>query len=740
MGVLARCWGQPGQRAVTVVVTAAGFSQIVALTVSPLRLPIIYAALLVLDSLGAYYSVRVAAVSAYRWPWRLLALARASAVAAFLSLALYLLTGSSPAYYTGVGLRMAMFVLLAAASIVSRLLVIEGQARWAFLTEVVMVVSAGAMLAWYVVLNPLLEGNPGIGELLRILGYTAGDLLVLAAVAALLLGGGVPRLRHPTAPMAAGLLLLLCCDIALNAVNLRGDQAAVPYLTQGMVGASLLMTLSPMLILRRRPVLTRVTDRPAWTDRLVLLSLLAGAAFLIFVAIRQHDLFPWGGLVVCLMLMVGAVMARLQLALRSTRELVVADALTGLANRTGLENAIATGLRRGERMSLLLIDLDDFKLINDAYGHAAGDAVLTEFGRHLRASVRSGDTCARFGGDEFAVLLIDSERADLVAQRILDAIEAAPLPLGEDLVTMHASIGLAEHRPGGTAGDLLRRADLAMYVAKGAGTHSWRRHDDSMIDRRAQDAALAKELAGAAGRGELLLYLQPIVNLDTAQPLGYEALLRWQHPTRGLVPPLEFIPAAERTGLITDIGLFVLEQACRQATALPGQAYVSVNVSPQQLRNPALAHDVLGVVQRSGIAPRRLLLEITESAIVNDQASIAVLHDLRSHGIQVAIDDFGTGYSALHYLTRLPVDILKIDRSFVAQLDGTPSGAAIAEAVIRLAQVLRLSTIAEGVETAAQADELRLLGCHAGQGFRYAAPRPAPEVLAAATGAGLPYR
>jgi EAL domain-containing protein (putative c-di-GMP-specific phosphodiesterase class I) len=247
-----------------------------------------------------------------------------------------------------------------------------------------------------------------------------------------------------------------------------------------------------------------------------------------------------------------------------------------------------------------------------------------------------------------------------------------------------------------------------------------------MVDRRALDAALAEELAGAAGRGELRVHYQPIVDIGTGTPSGFEALVRWQHPTRGLVPPLDFIPVAERTGLIYDIGLHVLDQACRDMVDV--RQYISVNLSPRQLQRDTLIHDVLAVVRRTGIAPDRLVLEVTESAIVDDSA-IGVLTTLRGHGIRIAVDDFGTGYSSLHYLTRLPVDVLKIDRSFVAELDGTPTGAAIAEAVIRLAQVLRLRTIAEGIETPEQAAELVALGCHTGQGYLYAPPRPADEAL-----------
>jgi diguanylate cyclase (GGDEF)-like protein len=497
-----------------------------------------------------------------------------------------------------------------------------------------------------------------------------------------------------------------------------------------MVGAGLLLTLSPIAAVALRTRRSRMIERPAWSQRLVLMSLLTAAGIMIGVTVRERDVFPWGGLVICLLVMVAAVMVHMSVSLRAARDLIVTDPLTGLANRTGLDEAIAAAARRGEQATLLLIDLDDFKLINDAYGHPAGDAVLTEFGHHLRSAVRVRDTCARIGGDEFAVLLLGTDTPEMVAQRILTAAAANPVKLGDDTVVVHASVGLADSRPGDVLKDLMRRADLAMYAAKRTGAHTWMRHDPSMVDRRALDAALADELAGAHRRGELVVWYQPIVDIPSGATAGFEALVRWRHPTRGLVPPLDFIPVAERTGVIYEIGLHVLEQACADLAGAPREPYVSVNLSPRQLQSPTLVHDILAVIRRTGIAPQRLVLEVTESAIVDEQHGIPTLHELRAHGIRIAIDDFGTGYSSMHYLTRLPVDILKIDRSFVGELNGTPTGSAIAEAVIRLAQALRLRTIAEGIETAEQAAELLTLGCATGQGYLYAKPRPAPEVLA----------
>ncbi|WP_412736589.1 putative bifunctional diguanylate cyclase/phosphodiesterase [Krasilnikovia sp. MM14-A1259] len=412
------------------------------------------------------------------------------------------------------------------------------------------------------------------------------------------------------------------------------------------------------------------------------------------------------------------------------QRMVLRDPLTGLANRAGLDAGLAELVGRDTQIALLLIDLDGFKLVNDVHGHAAGDLMLTEFARILHCCVRTGDVVARFGGDEFVVLLTDvpdEAGAVAIAERILACAAATPVRMGENTLAIRASIGVATGRVGDTPQELLRRADTAMYQAKHLGKHGIQVHHASLTNRHAAQSPLTDDLTGALERGELHVLYQPLVNLADRRPIGVEALVRWQHPRLGIISPAEFIPIAERTGSIAEIGLFVLETACRQIVSWDGR-YVSVNLSPRQLQEPTLVHDVLDVLARTGLEPHRLVLEITESALVDDSTGIAMLREFREHGIRVAIDDFGTGYSSLHYLTRLPVDILKIDRSFVAELNGTPEGSGIAEAILRLSQVLHLTTIAEGVETASQAAELQLMGCGIGQGYLFAKPMPAAEL------------
>ena len=717
--------------AVAAVVTLTIAGQVVAAVDGPLRLPLVGASLVLLDVAGVVLSLR-AARRGDRTVWRLVALGRLlSVIGGTILLAGYDSPTGLPGW-VGTVARLGMYVALAAGVMTGPAKALTGRRRWAYLAEAVTVLGSGFMVVWYFVINPALDGGQWEVKWLVAIGAPVGDLLLLMAVAGVVLAGRLNRITSPLSVFIGGLTCYLVGDLLFSA---NGIQAAGAVLVIG----SLLLTVSPMLYHPETPGSRKSWSsrtQSAWSSQLPLIALGIGCTLLIVVTVREHELL-WGGLVFGLILMTGAVAARQLIAQRDSRDLIVTDALTGLANRTGLDNAVTRAIKRQERVALLLIDLDGFKLINDAYGHATGDTVLAEFAHLLRSTVRTGDLAARIGGDEFAVLLLDPgapEHAAGAAQRILAAAAANPVRLGDDSLPVRASIGITAGRPADTTKELIRRADVAMYQAKRAGTHTWVLHDESMTDRRAEDAALADDLEGAVGRGELYVLYQPMVDLTDGSPVAVEALVRWEHPTRGLVPPVRFIPIAERSGAITALGLFVLERACTQMTAWRARVpagrrlHVSVNLSPRQLQEPTLVHDVLSVLERTGLAPEHLVLEVTESAIVDEKTSLAALRALRSHGIRIAIDDFGTGYSSLHYLTRLPVDILKIDRSFVAELNGTPEGSAITEAVIRLSQVLHLTTVAEGIETPDQAAELLALGCDTGQGYLYAKPLPAAEL------------
>jgi diguanylate cyclase (GGDEF)-like protein len=412
------------------------------------------------------------------------------------------------------------------------------------------------------------------------------------------------------------------------------------------------------------------------------------------------------------------------------------DHLTGLANRSLLRDRLTVAEEQsgaGVVSALVLLDLDGFKQINDSCGHATGDQVLIAVAERLKRTVRDTDTVARLGGDEFAILLYDI-KSEANVRRVVDAVRRAvqrPTECHGRVLTPRFSVGVSLLRTDQSVEASMREADEEMYAAKAEakGIPVERRHG--------RQAQIAAELPAALAEGQLEVVYQPLVGLRDRRPVAVEALLRWHHPQFGAVSPAEFIPIAERTGSIGAVGLWVLEQACRQVHRwqldLPASAdlYASVNLSPRQLLEPTLVDDVLEVLRRTGLSPRDLVLEVTESAILDEAVAVPSLAALRKHGIRIAIDDFGTGYSSLHYLARLPVDILKIDRSLVSDLDGTPERSVIIAAVVHLSQVLKLTTVVEGVETPAQADELEMLGCRMGQGYLWAEPLPAAAAHAA---------
>ncbi|WP_433604746.1 putative bifunctional diguanylate cyclase/phosphodiesterase [Dactylosporangium sp. CA-139114] len=407
------------------------------------------------------------------------------------------------------------------------------------------------------------------------------------------------------------------------------------------------------------------------------------------------------------------------------------DALTQLPNRALFNQRLAAVLGRGgapRPVSVALVDLDDFKLVNDTLGHRAGDALLVAVSARLAAGVRPGDLVARLGGDEFVVLLdaIDPAEAELVAQRMVAALAEPVLADGHELL-VRASIGIADGRTGDDAGELLRLADIAMYAAKHDGGSGYRRYEPGMAGAVAGSAALGAQLRQAIFGGELFLEYQPIVTLDDGRLRGVEALVRWNHPARGPVPPGEFIPVAERTGLIVPLGEWVLREACRQLAAwiaefgprAPG--VVHVNVSARQLAVAAFTDTVAAALSDFGVPPHRLTVEITESAAVSLGPAVARLEELRRLGVRVSLDDFGTDQSSLTLLRDLPVDELKLDRSFV-QRDESGRRGIMPAAVLALARAVGLDIVAEGVELQSQADRLAAMGYRTAQGYHFARP------------------
>ncbi|MBP1063890.1 diguanylate cyclase (GGDEF)-like protein [Bradyrhizobium japonicum] len=411
------------------------------------------------------------------------------------------------------------------------------------------------------------------------------------------------------------------------------------------------------------------------------------------------------------------------------------DALTGLPNRVLFHEQLEQGLRRtgsGDQLAVLCLDLDHFKDINDSLGHPIGDALLKEVGRRLKATVGESDTVARLGGDEFAVVQIgrsEEAAARCLAGRLVEVI-SAPYEIDDHQIVIGVSIGISlSPQDGSNADELLKNADLALYRAKADGRGTYRFFETGMDARAQARRLLEMDLRAALQRDEFQPYYQPIRDVASGRVVVFEALLRWNYPQRGLIAPINFIPLAEETGLIVQLGEFVLRSACTDAATWPDDVDVAVNLSPVQFRNPNLIASVTAALTVSGLPARRLELEITESVLLqNSEATLTTLHELRAMGVRISLDDFGTGYSSLSYLRSFPFDKIKIDRSFVSELATREDSMAIIRAVTGLGRSLGIVTTAEGVENDAQLELLRREGCTQAQGYLFSKPRPASDV------------
>jgi diguanylate cyclase (GGDEF)-like protein len=419
------------------------------------------------------------------------------------------------------------------------------------------------------------------------------------------------------------------------------------------------------------------------------------------------------------------------------------DQLTSLPNRNllleHLNMAVAQASRNEERVAALFIDLDRFKNVNDTLGHHFGDALLQQAALRLRSCLRESDLVARLGGDEYIVMVRpvhDLQEVAACAQKLLATL-GAPFSVDGHELFVTGSVGISifpdDARDPGT---LLKNADIAMYRAKEQGKNTFQFFSSEATATTFEHLMLETSLRRALERSEFVLHFQPVVDLRSGRRTGMEALIRWQHPDLGMVAPGKFIPLAEDTGLIVPIGLWVLEEASRQARALQMQGFadlhVAVNLSPRQFRQRDLASSVARILQRVGLSPEYLELEVTESSVMdNADSSIRTLHELKSMGVRLSIDDFGTGYSSLSYLKRFPIDALKVDQSFVRDISSDPDDAAIASAVIALGHSLRLTIVAEGVETHEQLAFLRERHCHKVQGYLFGRPMPGAQLPAA---------
>jgi diguanylate cyclase (GGDEF)-like protein len=589
------------------------------------------------------------------------------------------------------------------------------------------------------------------GELLeRVLAitYPAADVVTVAVVLAVL-SRRSDRAAGPLPVVAAGAVSLAVADSVFAYLTAKGTYGDDPITDVFWpLGFALFALAATMPVERDAGAASRRRSAGFVSAALPYLPLIPGVAVFISFSFTGTVMGPFLSLTssaAALLLVLRQVLAIMEnRELTSHLEETVADLqererqlqfqafhdpLTQLANRALFRDRLDHALeqRREDPVSVLFVDLDDFKTVNDSLGHDVGDRLLVSVSERLRACVRVGDTVARIGGDEFAIL-IEGDRATtegpVIAQRVLSALAVPFSVAGRDL-RVTASLGLASGAY--TSGEgVLQDADLAMYAAKANGKARVELFEHAMRTTAVDRLELVADIQAAVDAGEMRVHLQPIVDLTTLEVEGHEALVRWQHPQRGMLGPDAFLALAEETGSIVPMGWWVLEEACKEAQTWPG-GEVGVNLSARQLLDPAAVTIVAGILSRTGIDPRRVVLEITEGVLLDAEAIGHRLHQLRALGVLLAIDDFGTGYSSLSYLTRLPVDIVKIDRSFVERLGGPPGDEVLVKAVIQLARSLGLRSVGEGVETPAQLERLQSFGCDAAQGFLFGRPQATPR-------------
>ncbi|GAA3285265.1 bifunctional diguanylate cyclase/phosphodiesterase [Dactylosporangium vinaceum] len=622
-----------------------------------------------------------------------------------------------------------------------------GTERWRIMLDRAIAFSGCTAVLWFAGLAPMLSArDPWSPQAMVLVGLAFIVAVGAATKVSYIAGGPVDRAALRFLAASGGVTAGLTAVVAVH----FGTPGAIP-------AQAFIMPLCPMLGAYAAAAQWRANTRrtPARAGGGLLPYLAVAAADVPLVALALGAPLSWPNRIVLVaaVLVTGLVTLRQYFASRENLRLlrnsrfqeerlqheVSHDGLTGLANRARFRERLSHALATTGRATVLLVDLDDFKAVNDLLGHGVGDRLLVSVAELLRAEAGPGGLPVRVGGDEFAVLLTGSaDDAEAMAARLLAALDG---PISEHRLLVQASIGIATAGPGATVDTVLRDADVAMYAAKQRGKAGWVRYVDGMGEPVLAHMQLGGELRRALDHGEFRVVYQPIVRLADRRVVGVEALVRWHHPVRGIVGPAEFIPAAERTGLIVPLGRFVLRETCRQAARWLAEfgpdalAEVGPNVSARQLHDPDFVADVAAALADSGLPCERLVLEVTESAVLRGQQVSRTLHELDRMGIRLALDDFGTGESSLSLLRAFPAAIVKLDKSFVDGIeidDGRPAAAdarqAVARAVIQLAHALGLDTVAEGVESAEQAAVLRDLGYTLGQGYHLAEPMPAEGV------------
>ncbi|GIF39646.1 putative bifunctional diguanylate cyclase/phosphodiesterase [Actinoplanes xinjiangensis] len=606
------------------------------------------------------------------------------------------------------------------------------------------VIVAGSVFFGYVVLRTVPDGTPlatraaaGVVGICCLLG------LVIFSRAAIIPAGRVDPLAlgilafAPVVGLATVLAFLIGNDLSVTLVSYLGYPLVGLGMSLGAYRQGRVVNLPPRHL------------RWSFADPLQFLSVAVTAVLVIMVSARDLDL-RGRAVIVGAVLIAAIIVARQLLSLRENNRalrgirrqqaelerLALTDNLTGLANRTGFLVELTERLDAGRPATAMFLDIDDFKMVNDTLGPAAADQLLRQIAQRLQDSVGGDECVARLGGDEFAVLLPTDRPtvAEAAATRFQTTV-GRPVHTAEQQFLLHASVGIAVAETGETADEVLRNADIALYAAKESGKASWVRFEPRMRQDMTAHARLAGELHDAILGGQLRLLYQPVYDLVTGRMHGCEALVRWQHPERGFISPADFIPVAERSGLIVPLGAWVLREACAQLAewraTLGADAVeaVNVNVAVRQLRESGFVDEVAAVLSDTGLRPRHLIIEVTESSVADGPQVTEALEALHEMGVRLALDDFGTGQSSLSLLRAFPVDVLKLDKSFV---DGIADGAdrgrlAVAAAVAQLVEYLQLKAVAEGIESQAQLERLRDMGYRYGQGYFMAKPLPPAE-------------